>query len=192
MAKRILLAGIFGGLGLFLWGGLSHMVLGLGEIGVQYLPQQQSVMDTLRASVPQPGFYFFPQPDANFKLPADKAGGSYGFIIYHPSGATDAMGGRLVNECILNIVLALLAAYLLSLATGLSGYIARVGFVTVLGLTVGLMTHVEFWNWYGLPLNYTLANIFMNVVGFLVVGLIAAALVKPPARQIAAVPAKAA
>jgi hypothetical protein len=192
MAKKILLAGVLGGVALFMWGGLSHMVLGLGDTGIQALPQQDMVMGALKASTSQSGFYFFPNMDANRNLPADKVGGAYGIVIYHPLGASAAMGGHLVNEFVLNVVLALLAAYLLSLATSLSGYAARVGFVAVLGLTVTLMTHVEFWNWYGFPMNYTVANIFDNIIGFLIVGLVAAAFVKPVAQQVEVAPAKAA
>lgn len=192
MAKRILLAGVLGGFALFVWGGLAHTVLGLGQVGIQYLPQQQPVMTTLKASVPQAGFYFFPQPDASMKFPADAIGGPYGIMIYHSAGAGGSMAGQLVNELILDIAMALLAAYLLSLATGVSGYMARVGFVTAVGLIVGLMVNVQYWNWYGFPMSYTIAAIFVVVVGFLLIGLIAAALVKAPVRSLAAVPARAA
>jgi hypothetical protein len=191
MAKRIAMAGILGGLALFLWGGLAHVVLGLGSVGIQNLPQQQSVMDALKASTPESGFYFFPKVDAAGKVLPQNAGGPYGIMIYHSAGAGGAMTGQLVNEFILNIVVALFAAFLLSLASGLTGYVARVGFVTLLGLTVGLMVNVEYWNWYGFPLSYTLASIFIAVIGFLIVGLIAAAIVKAPPRMLA-VPAKAA
>jgi hypothetical protein len=192
MAKRILLAAVLGGLALFLWGGLSHMVLGLGTIGIQNLPQDQPVMSALKASTPQSGFYFFPKVDAAGKVAPENAGGPYGIMIYHSAGAGGPMTGQLVNECILNIVLALFAAFLLSLALGLTGYVSRVGFVTLLGLTVGLMTHVEYWNWYGFPLSYTVSSVFQNVVGFLIVGLIAAAFVKPTQAHVVARPAKAA
>jgi hypothetical protein len=192
MAKRILLAGILGGLAFFFWGGLAHTVLGLGTVGIQNLPQQQPVLDTLKASVPQSGFYLFPQVDAAMKLPPEKVGGPYGIMIYHASGAGAPMTGQLITECILNIVLALLAASLLALAPGLRGYGSRVGFVTLLGLAIGLMTHVQYWNWYGFPLSYTVASIFIAVFGFLIVGLIAAALVKPATQRMKAVPAQAA
>jgi hypothetical protein len=168
------------------------MVLGLGTVGIQNLPQQQPVMNALQASVAQSGFYFFPQVDAAMKVPPERVGGPYGIMIYHSAGAGEPMTGQLVKECGLNIVVALFAALLLSMASGLSGYVARVGFVTLLGLTVGLMTNVQYWNWYGFPLSYTIASIAIAVIGFLIVGLIAAALVKAPTPRIMAVPAKAA
>jgi len=192
MAKRILLAGVLGGVALFMWGGLAHMVLGLGEVGIQYLPQQQPVMDTLKTSVPQSGFYYFPQADKAGKVLPEKAGGPYGIMIYHTAGAGGVMTGQLVKECILNIVMALFAAFLLSLAPGLPRYVPRVGFVTLLGLMVGLMTNVQYWNWYGFPTNYTLANILENVIGFLIVGLIAAAFVKSSEARVLTMSAKAA
>ncbi|HTR64694.1 MAG TPA: hypothetical protein VMH85_02895 [Terriglobales bacterium] len=180
--KRILIAGIVGGIVLFLWGGLSHMVVGLGEVGVQNLPQAQPVVDALRNTTPQPGFYFFPHVDrASQKMDPGAAGGPWGIVIYHPSGASQMMTGQLVNECILNIVQALLAAFLLSLAPRLRGYAWRVGFVFVLGILAAISTNVEYWNWYGFPANYTGAIMLDRLIGFLVVGLIAAALVKPAA-----------
>src|ERR1700730_16672968 len=130
MAKRIFLAGVLGGVALFLWGGLSHMVLGLGEIGVQPLTQQQLVLDGMKATIQQSGFYYFPQVDSSGNPRPDQANGPYGILIYHPRGASAIMTRQLVNECILNIVQALIAAFLLSLALGrLTGYLGRVGFV---------------------------------------------------------------
>jgi hypothetical protein len=192
MAKKILLAGVLGGLALFFWGALSHTVLGLGDAGMQPLSQQQPVMQTLQTSVPQPGLYMFPQPDKSGNLPASEVGGAHGLLIYQTRGASAMRPGQLVNEAILDIVLALLAAYLLSLATGLNGYVARAGFVVAVGLIPALMTHVQYWNWYEFPLTFTLASIVDNIVGFLVVGLVAAAFVKPQSTRMAAVPARAA
>jgi hypothetical protein len=192
MAKRILLAGILGGFALFMWGGLSHMVLGLGLVGVQNMPQPQPVMDALKTAVPQSGFYFFPPVDAAGKVAPDKAGGPHGIMIYNAAGAGAPMTGQLEKECALNIGMALFAAFMLSLASGVTGFVSRVAFVTMLGLMVGLMTNVQYWNWYGFPLNYTVVGVFNDVIGFLIVGLIAAAIIKAPAQRMMAVPAKAA
>jgi hypothetical protein len=184
MTKRILLAGILGGGALFLWGGLSHTVLGLGETGVRPLPQPQPLVDAMKASIPQSGFYYFPQRDDSGKVRPEDANGPYGILIYRSRGAYPAMSRLLTKECILNIVQALLAAFLLSLATELTGYLSRVGFVVLAGLLGGAAFALEIWNWYGFPRNYTLGMLADRLIGFLIVGLIVAALVKPsPARM---------
>ncbi len=187
MSKRILLAGLLGGIALFFWGFLSHTVLPLGELGVQNLPQDHAVIDSMKAAIPASGFYFFPPVDASQKIAADQVNGPHGIVIYHPSGASMMMTGQLINEFILNVIQALIAAYLLSLATGLTKYTSRVGLVLVLGVLSGIATNVEYWNWYGFPANYTVGMIADEIIGFLVAGLIVAALVKPPgvATQIA-------
>jgi hypothetical protein len=113
-------------------------------------------------------------------------------MIYNSAGAGAPLGAQLVKEFLLNLVIALFAAYLLSLATGVTGYVSRVGFVTLLGLTISLLTNVQYWNWYGFPLNYTIAAVFIDLVGFLIIGLIAAAIVKANSSQIVVVPARAA
>jgi hypothetical protein len=181
MTKKILLAAMVGGVALFFWGFVSHMLTPLGTTGIQTLPQEQAVMDSLKASVPHSGLYFFPGMQAGQTLPPEQVGGPWGIMVFHPTGATTLMTGQLVNEFILNVVQALIAAYLLSLIPGLTGYISRVGFVFALGVFGALATNVEYWNWYGFPLTYTIATIADDVIGFLVVGLVVAAFVKPRA-----------
>src|SRR5271169_2185819 len=120
MAKRILSAGILGGIALFLWGGLSHQVLGLGDHGVQPLAAPEATA-AIKASVPTGGFYYFPQADSAGHLRPEDANGPWGLLIYHSTGASSSMTRQLVNECIINIGQGLLVAFLLSLATGLKG-----------------------------------------------------------------------
>jgi hypothetical protein len=189
MAKRIVLAGILGGLALFVWGGLSHMVIGLGNVGVQNI--QRPVYDAMKASIAQSGFYFFPESDMKGNINNEFKGGPTGILIFKPTGAGASMTGQLVNEAILNIVQALIAAFLLTLVT-LTRYPQRVGFVFVLGVLSAIATNIEYWNWYGFPASYSLASMVDKLVGFMVVGLIVAAIVKPRAAAIQVVPARAA
>ena len=179
MGKRILLAGLLGGVALFFWGFLSHVVLRLGDVGIQSLPQDHAVIESLNAAIPASGFYFFPPVNASGQMAPDQANGPHGILIYHPSGASTMMTRQLINEFILNVIQALVAAYLVSLATGLTKYSSRVGLVLVLGVLSSIATNVEYWNWYGFPGNYTIAIMADKIIGFLAVGLIVAALVKP-------------
>ncbi len=191
MAKKILLGGILGGLALFMWGGLSHMVIGLGEVGIQNI--QRPVYDSMKATIPQRGFYFFPENDGKGNMKDEFKGGPTGILIYKPIGAGASMTGQLINETILNIVQALLAAYLLSLATiKLGRYPQRVGFVFVLGILSAIATNIEYWNWYGFPSSYTMGAIVDKLIGFMVVGLVVAAFVKPMSATVQVMSAKAA
>jgi len=41
MAKKVLVGGVVGGIVLFVWGAVSHMVLPLGEVGIKEMPNEQ-------------------------------------------------------------------------------------------------------------------------------------------------------
>ncbi len=60
MGKKIVLGGIVAGIVVFIWGAISHMVLGLGEIGIKGLPNEDAVLSVLKANATESGFYFFP------------------------------------------------------------------------------------------------------------------------------------
>ncbi len=65
--------------------------------------------------------------------------------------------GQLLREFGTNVIQGLLAAILLSFATGLRSYASRVAFVSAAGLLVVITTNISYWNWYGFPGSYTAA-----------------------------------
>jgi len=61
MAKRILLAGILGGIAMFAWSFIAHMVVPLGMTGVSEIPNEGAVLSAMHASMgPRSGLYLFP------------------------------------------------------------------------------------------------------------------------------------
>jgi hypothetical protein len=76
------------------------------------------------------------------------------------------------------LVEAILAAWLLAQA-GLATYGARVAFVTVIGVVAAILSEAPYWNWYSFPLDYSLVNAAMQIVGFFVAGLAMAAYLRP-------------
>ena len=62
--KKILLAGVLGGIAMFLWEGLAHVVLPLGEAGIRGLDNEAAVVATIKDNVKQAGFYIFPGGEA--------------------------------------------------------------------------------------------------------------------------------
>jgi hypothetical protein len=188
MAKRIVLGGIVGGIVIFLWGFVSHMLLPLGEMGVHALPDEGSVVGPIRSTVKEPGFYMFPgmdhakQPsEADQQAWAEKAKqGPYGVLIVRPQGVEFAMGPLLLTEAGTNIISALLAALLLSQVRVGTSYWTRVGFVTLLGLFAFALDIVPYWNWYSFPADFVASELIEHVVAMLLCGLVLAAIVRTP------------
>jgi hypothetical protein len=55
----------------------------------------------------------------------------------------------------------------------------RVACVTLVGILASIMTLVPYWNWYGFPTDFTLAQIAENAVGWFLAGLVLALIVRP-------------
>jgi hypothetical protein len=188
---RISLAGILGAIAMFAWTSIAHMALPLGEAGVQNTMNDDALLAALKANVKdQDGLYIYPSmglaPDATHAQRSE-AMKSYeasleknpsGFLIYHPAGTRPMnMGKYLTVEFVTELVESLLAVWLLA-QTRIMTFGGRVGFVTAAGIMAAIATNVSYWNWWGFPGNYTAAYIFIQVVGFFLVGVVAAIMLR--------------
>jgi len=190
MTKRILLAGVLAGIAMFLWSGLAHDVLFLGRTGIQELPNEATVLGPMQSTLgSSSGLYIYPglglgpnptreqEKAAMAGYQAKLAANPSGLLIYHPSGGEALSSRQLITEFLTELVEAFLAVFLLARAR-IGSFVGRVGFVTVIGILAAITTNVPYWNWYGFPVNYTFAYMSIEIIGFLVAGLVAAAIVK--------------
>jgi hypothetical protein len=67
---------------------------------------------------------------------------------------------------------AILVIWLLA-QTGIGSFAGRVGFVLIAGILAAITTNVSYWNWDGSPGVYTASDILIEIVGFVLVGVIA-------------------
>jgi hypothetical protein len=193
MAKRVILAGILGGILVFNWGFIAHMVLPIGEMGVHALPDEAAVLGTIRSTVKDPGFYLFPGMDMSGKASeSEKAAclekakqGPVGVLIVRPQGREFVMGPLLLNEVTTNILSAFLAALVLSQLRVGASYWTRAGLVTLLGLFAFVTVVVPYWNWYTFPADFVASEAIEHVVGWFLAGLAMAAIVRVPKSKIA-------
>jgi hypothetical protein len=193
---RKILAGILGGLAFFAWSSIAHMMLPLGTTGVKEVPGEATVLAAMKAGIPEEGLYVLPglgvganptreQTNAAMQQRMQQvATGQSAFLVYHPAGVPP-FGGMLVKELVTNMVQIFLAVLLLG-QTSLSSFGARWRFITIAGILAAISTNISYWIFYGFPGNYTLAAICTIAMGFVVAGLVAAALVKPEAKSMAA------
>jgi hypothetical protein len=187
--RRILIGGVLAGFVIFFWGFVSHMLLPLGEMGLQSIPNEDDLTAAMKKDVREPGLYFVPgrdmsKPQSQAEMEAHMAKvtkGPYGFMVIHPNGRDVSLGKRLPIEIGTNVICAILAAILVSQI--LPGFVVRVACVTLVGILASIMTLVPYWNWYGYPTDFTLAQIVEHTVGWFLAGLVLALIVRPAPKQ---------
>jgi hypothetical protein len=137
----------------------------------------------------QTGLYIFPgrgveknatrqEKNEAMKHMAEKmATNPSGILMYHAPGRPFTIGKWLGIEFGTELLEAILVVFLL-VQTRIVSFAGRVGFVLVAGILAAITTNVSYWNWYGFPCVYTASYMFIQIVGFLLVG-VAAALILP-------------
>jgi uncharacterized membrane protein YkgB len=186
MTTRVFLAGVLGAVVMFIWMFIAHMVLPLGEAGIAELPNEAAVLGCLQSNIERPGMYLFPglglKPDATRQEKHDamqhmveKAEKNpSGLLIDFPAGSRPFTFGRWLGiEFVTELIEALLVVFLLA-QSRLATTGGRVGFVLIVGVIAAISTNVPYWNWYGFPTVYTLSYMTTQIIGFLLLGIVAA------------------
>jgi len=164
---KILLAGVLGGIVMFIWTSIAHMALPLGEAGLGEIPNESTVLGAIQSNIgEQTGLYIFPGPgvsknatrnekDEAMKHMGEKmAANPSGILMYHAPGRPLELGKLLGVEFGTELLEAILVVFLLA-QTRIASFAGRVGFVFVAGILAAIATNVSYWNWYGFPGAYT-------------------------------------
>lgn len=182
---RILLAGILGGIAMFIWTSIAHMALPLGEAGINEMPNESTVLSAMQSSMgDKTGLYIFPGLGVGKNATRDEkneamkqtqqriAANPSGILMYHPPGRQFAFGKSLAIEFGTEVLQAILVIWLLT-QTRIGSIGGRVGFVLIAGILATITTNVSYWNWYGFPGVYTASYMLIELVGFALVGVVA-------------------
>lgn len=189
--KRILIAGVAGGIVLYVWGIVSWMVMPWHQMG--RLPDETTIAQTMRVADVPTGVYELPGQDheaMRTMSPEEKEKaqdqwkiaheqGPRAFIVYHAEGASVVPVMSFVGGLVLDVLLAAVAAALLSMALpALGGLPTRILFLVLIGVYTSIATHLMNWNWMGYPLKFSLAMAGDTVVGALLLGIVLAIIVR--------------
>lgn len=109
-------------------------------------------------------------------MAAKAASGPSGLLMYHATRPF-TFGKWMGIEFATELLEAILVVFLL-VQTRIAGFGGRVGFVLVAGIMTAIATNVSYWNWYGFPSVYIGSYMLIQIVGFLVVGIVAALLLR--------------
>ncbi len=192
MGKRIVLAGLAGGVLVFVVSGILHSSTKLAEVGIRAIPNEDLVLLAMRNSIPEAGFYFFPAPNLSPMSKEQKTAeqerylakfkqGPTGILVYKPGGEDSNFGKLLGTQFLIGLVGAFIAAWILGATVGATTYGTRVMIVVLMGLLAEVYIVLPYWNWYGFPANYAIGHILGGVLTWAVAGLAMAAIVKRPA-----------
>jgi hypothetical protein len=179
---RVVIAGFLGGIAMYVWATIAHLSP-LAQVGVHIPPHPELTAAALKLELgDQGGVYIYssaPMAMAGGKpapAAAAPATATDGMLSYVPNGPAGLSPKQLISEFVLELVESLLLACALALASaGLGG---RVAISLLVGLIAGMATNLSYWNWYGFGLDYTLANAFIELVKFLVAGVVIALMLR--------------
>jgi len=194
---KILLAGILGGIVMFIWTSIAHMALPLGEAGLGEIPNESAVLSAMQSNIgEQTGLYIFPgrglgknatrqeKQEAMKHMGEKIATNPSGILMYHAPGRPLSLGKLLGVELGTELLEAILVVFLLA-QTRIASFAGRVGFVLVAGILAAIATNVSYWNWYGFPCVYTASYMLIQIVGFFLVGIVAALVLRKTALRTA-------
>ena len=183
--KKVIIAAFLGGLVVFAWGAICHMLLPVGQMGLQSLPNEEILRSSLKQSIPEPGMYFFPGMDMSHALTPEEEKvwtakyeeGPIGLLIINPIGESPMPPSLFINEIVANMLAAVVAAYLLTFIS--RGSLFRGIVVGLLGIFGWFSFSISYWNWYDFPFSFILGELIDQAIGWFLAGLVMAWLVKP-------------
>jgi hypothetical protein len=172
---RVLIAGLIGGIVMYIWASVAHVATPLATIGLKAMPNEAGAITALHQNLgDKPGLYFFPfmQGSASDSkaMAAQEAKlkvSPSGLLAYQPPGTPGLAPRQLVIEFVLELVESILAAFILA---GAAGFSRRLGVAALIGVIAAMATNFSYWNWYGFSLDYTLANAFTELMKFVFAG----------------------
>jgi hypothetical protein len=179
MTKKVVIGGILAAVLMFIWSSIAHTALPIGEMGLSTTPGEYAVLAAMKSSMSTPGLYFLPGNEYFTAPPAQKQAAmkaleekqkttGAAFVVYHPEGNEGISGKTLGLEFLSDVFAGLILAYALWVALPrVVSFSGRVALVTMLGLLPFIVADFSYWNWYGYPLRYEIAQLLDYGVGAL-------------------------
>jgi hypothetical protein len=167
---RTIIAGVVAALAMFAWAAVAHTVLPFGRTGIQTFPAgaEAGVMDTVKSAVNDAsGMYVAPAA----AMAGEGTGSGPGLVaLYRSNTSYEPSPAMLGCEFAIELVQALILAFLL--AQFAPSFVARALGGLLAGVMVGVSTNGSNHIFYGFPLDYTIASAGIQVVQYLLAGIV--------------------
>jgi hypothetical protein len=178
MTKRIIVAGLLGGLVMIGWTFVVNGILGFRvALDMNQIPQEREVYELLRARVTEPGRYIFnPGPTETGYPPGEPV-----FSVLYGGVGHEAAGPQMLVQLGIAFLAPMVAAWMLSLGSRrmLSSYAVKVTFFAGIGLLLGLTGHLSSFGIGDYPLRSALILLAHEVALWTAIGLVVAWKIRP-------------
>jgi hypothetical protein len=187
--KKVLLPGILGGLLVFVWGAVSHVLLPIGAMGFKTIPNNEdAVLTAMKSNIQEPGLYFMPGHDMS-RGPTEEEmrkyeAGPTAFLVYNPTGEKAMSPGQLTRQGLFDILCGLIAAFIIS--STVATLATRGLMIMLMGLFSWFAISLPYWNWYRFPAAFTIGEGLDSVIGWLLGGFLIAWMVQRAEKKAAA------
>ncbi len=200
--KRIVIAGIAGGVIMFVWGFLAWMILPL-HTAINNVPDEAAFAEAMQDQNMESGMYFVPGFPADLhKLEGEERkkveenwmarhkAGPLVYMAYSKEGGQPMPPEMYIGSFLINLISSVLVAMALCAAVKgcCQSYLSRVGFVTMIATFASLTTYAMNWNWFHVPLDHTIEMSLDVIIGWTLVGLVQALIIKPCPKAMAETP----
>lgn len=179
MLKRIIVAGLLGGLTLICWTFVVNGILRFRvAIDMNQIDNERLVYEVLKHNINEPGRYIFNPEVTDRGFPGDEPVYS---VLYGGMGH-EVAGSMTLLHLAIGFIAPTLAAWLLSLTSRrvLSSYGRRLLFFSSLGLLIGLVAHLPNFGIGSYPVSSALILFVHEIAVWTAMGLVMAWLMKPP------------
>ncbi|MGH7491240.1 MAG: hypothetical protein ACREOO_02470 [bacterium] len=183
MNQKAILGAVLAGVVVFVWGAVSHMLLGLSEANMKAFNDEPAAEQALLGNISDSGIYTIPgtRPgaDAATKTAAMEKmkNGPFVFVSVKRKGMP-SMVRPMIKQLLIEIVAGLLFTWVLTHTTGLS-YLMSAALVAIAALAGTITTILPFWNWYGFPPGFVLSDVLDAGIGWFLGGLVIAKFARP-------------
>ncbi|RMH12085.1 MAG: hypothetical protein D6695_07630 [Planctomycetota bacterium] len=193
---RAILGALAGAVVLFVWGFVFWVQLAWTLDGLRALEpaQEEAIVATLQANIPETGVYYFPGMPTHGKDLSDEEGkrrteewtarheaGPLGTIVFNAQGRSVQDPVVFIRGFLINLIATILVSIVVIMAgAGGAGFGKRWMIVLIFGLGASVTTHLVQWNWMYVPTDNVIMACIDTVVGWALAGLAIAAIIRTP------------
>jgi hypothetical protein len=175
--RRFLAASVAGGVVLFFWGFLTHVVIDWYGAAWRGFTDEAAVAEAIETSAPRGGLYYLP-----FRPDPGRMSGTEAMVIVRPADERRIMAAQMGIGFGVNVVSVGLVLLLLSPGAAAPS-LQRVGHFALAGLVIGFVSHAYYWNWFGFPAEYFGLAVADSVIAWTLAGLVAVPLSRARPRR---------